>query len=181
MNTNKVVYIHIILSNYVFSCIGGGVGAEVGGLINKSGSILTQCLLNIICVPNPKKSLLPPARTLQWRHNEPGGVSNHQPHDCLLNYLFRRRAKKTSKFRVTGLWAGNSPVTGEFPAQRASNAENVSIWSLIILAKSSSRSLMTWCLFGTRTSVTTMLAQAGRYPWCVSQRNVMISTHSSLF
>ena len=37
-----------------------------------------------------------------------------------------RRSKKTPKFRVTGL--GNSPVTGEFPAQRASNAENVSIW-----------------------------------------------------
>ena len=35
--------------------------------------------------------------------------------------------KKTSKLRVTGLWEGNSPVTGEFPAQRASNAENVSI------------------------------------------------------
>ena len=30
--------------------------------------------------------------------------------------------------RVTGLCAGNSPVTGEFPAQMASNAENVSIW-----------------------------------------------------
>ena len=42
--------------------------------------------------------------------------------------LFRRRSKKTSKFRVTGLCEGNSPVTGEFPAQRASNAENVSIW-----------------------------------------------------
>ena len=27
-----------------------------------------------------------------------------------------------------GLCAGNSPVTGEFPAQRASNAENISIW-----------------------------------------------------
>ena len=39
-----------------------------------------------------------------------------------------RRSKKTSKFRVTGLCAGNSPVTGEFPAQRASNAENISIW-----------------------------------------------------
>ena len=25
-------------------------------------------------------------------------------------------------------FAGNSPVTGEFPAQMASNAENVSIW-----------------------------------------------------
>ena len=36
--------------------------------------------------------------------------------------------KKTSKLRVTGLCAGNSPVAGEFPAQRASNAENVSIW-----------------------------------------------------
>ena len=30
--------------------------------------------------------------------------------------------------RVTGLCAGNSPVTGEFPAHMASNAENVSIW-----------------------------------------------------
>ena len=40
----------------------------------------------------------------------------------------RRRSKKTSKLRVTGLCAGNSSVTGEFHAQRASNAENVSIW-----------------------------------------------------
>ena len=34
----------------------------------------------------------------------------------------------TSKLRVTGLCAGNSPVPGEFPAQMDSNAENVSIW-----------------------------------------------------
>ena len=66
--------------------------------------------------------------TLQWLHNGRDGVSNHQPHDCLLNRLFGRRSKKTSKLRVTGLCAGNSPVTGEFPAQMASNAENVSIW-----------------------------------------------------
>ena len=66
--------------------------------------------------------------TLQWRHNECDCVSNHQPHDCLLNRLFRRRSRKTSKIRVTGLCEGNSPMTGEFPAQRASNAENVSIW-----------------------------------------------------
>ena len=38
------------------------------------------------------------------------------------------RPKKTPKFRITGLCEGNSPVTGEFPAQKASNAENVSIW-----------------------------------------------------
>ena len=36
--------------------------------------------------------------------------------------------RKKSKLRVTGLCEGNSPVTGEFPAQRASNAEHVSIW-----------------------------------------------------
>ena len=65
---------------------------------------------------------------LQWRHNGRDGVSDHQPHDCLLNRLFRRRSKKTSKLRITGLCAGNSPVTGEFPAQMVSNAENVSIW-----------------------------------------------------
>ena len=37
-------------------------------------------------------------------------------------------SKKILKLRVTGLCAENSPVTGEFIAQRASNAENVSIW-----------------------------------------------------
>ena len=37
-------------------------------------------------------------------------------------------SKKTSKLRVTGLCVGNSPMTGEFPAQMASNASNVSIW-----------------------------------------------------
>ena len=35
----------------------------------------------------------------------------------------RSRSKKISKLRVTDLCAGNSPVTGEFPAQTASNAE----------------------------------------------------------
>ena len=70
----------------------------------------------------------PKPAALRWRHNGRDNVPNHQPHDCLLNRLFRRRSKKTSKLRVTGLCAGNSPGTGEFPAQMASNAENVSIW-----------------------------------------------------
>ena len=37
-------------------------------------------------------------------------------------------SKKTSKLHVIGLCVGNSPGIGEFPAQMASNAENVSIW-----------------------------------------------------
>ena len=40
----------------------------------------------------------------------------------------RRTSNKTSKLCITGLCEGNSAVTGEFPAQRASNAENISIW-----------------------------------------------------
>ena len=75
-----------------------------------------SCIVYSTCwmhLPNVQK-------TLRWRHNGCDSVSNHQPHDCLLNRLFRRRSKKTSKLRVTGLCVGNSPGTGEFPAQMAS-------------------------------------------------------------
>ena len=36
--------------------------------------------------------------------------------------------RKHQKLHVTGLCGGNSPVTGEFPAQMASNVETLSIW-----------------------------------------------------
>ena len=68
--------------------------------------------------------------SLQWCHNGRDGVSYHQPHHCLFNSLLRHRSKKTPRLGVTGLCAGNSPGTGEFPAQMASNAENVSVWWL---------------------------------------------------
>ena len=67
--------------------------------------------------------------SLRWHHNGGDSVSNHQPREGLLiRRLIRCRSKKTSKLRVAGLCMGNSPGTGEFPAQMASNAENVSIW-----------------------------------------------------
>ena len=53
--------------------------------------------------------------SLHWRHKYHGGVSNHQPHGRLLNRLFRRKSKKTSKLRVTGLCVGNSPVPVNSP------------------------------------------------------------------
>ena len=62
--------------------------------------------------------------TSQWRHNKRNGVSNHRRLDCLLNRLFSHSTKKISKVRVTGLCGENR----WFPAQRASNAEKVSIW-----------------------------------------------------
>ena len=40
--------------------------------------------------------------------------------------------EKKSQLRVTGLCEGNPPVTGEFPSQRTSNAENVSFDDVIM-------------------------------------------------
>ena len=65
---------------------------------------------------------------LLWCHNARDGVSNNQPRGCLLNRLLRHKSKEKLKLRVAGLCVGNSPATGEFPAQRARNAEIVSIW-----------------------------------------------------
>ena len=79
--------------------------------------------------PSPSPSLAPwNLLALRWRHNGHDSISDHQPRHRLLNRLFGCRSKKTSKLRVTGLCAGKSPGTGEFPAQMASNAENASIW-----------------------------------------------------
>ena len=64
---------------------------------------------------------------LSYSHDEHDGLSNHWHLNCLLNRLFRCRSKKT-KFCVTGLCEGNPPVTGGFPSQKASDAENIYIW-----------------------------------------------------
>ena len=92
---------------------------KCGLLVNKTFRGQAQQYLNLW-----QRSII---STLQWRHDGNGSVSNQQSHDCLLNRLFRRRSKETLKFRVTGLCAENSPGTGEFPAQTASNTANVSI------------------------------------------------------
>ena len=92
------------------------------------------CLRDRLRMATPQPPMMPlegalsHVSSLQWRHNGRNGPSNHQPHHCLLNRLFGQRSKKTSKLRVTGLCEGNSPVTGAFLSQGASNAVNVSIW-----------------------------------------------------
>ena len=48
---------------------------------------------------------------LRWRHNERDGVSNHQPHDCWLNRLFRRPAS-LAFVPGTHRWSVNSPHKG---------------------------------------------------------------------
>ena len=77
-----------------------------------------------ICVKVSARTVI----TLLWRHNGGEFILNHQPDDYLLNRLFGHWSKKTSRLRVAGLCVSNWPETGEFPAQMASNTENVSIW-----------------------------------------------------
>ena len=83
---------------------------ESGGITNHMSYVITEttCGLTIILVTysaNRFRYFV----SLRWRHNDHDSVSNHQPHGCLLNRLFRRRSKKTSNLRVTGLCVGNSP------------------------------------------------------------------------
>ena len=80
------------------------------------------------------------AKPLQWRHNGHDGVSNHRPHDCLLNCLLKRGSKKTSKLRVTELCAGNSPVTGEFP-------NGLCTWNSPMIGEFPKQRPVTWKMF----------------------------------
>ena len=59
---------------------------------------------------------------MRWCLKSPASPLFTQP------FIQAQVKKKTSKLRVTGFCAGNSPVTDEFPAQIASNAGNISIW-----------------------------------------------------
>ena len=78
--------------------------------------LLNKKALEFIFAMSPSPWLCPNMKTtfpgieniisLQWRHNGCDSVSNHQPHDILLNRLFSRRSKNTPKLRVTGLCAG---------------------------------------------------------------------------
>ena len=88
--------------------------------VNGNGGKTTSCFIDYHCVTY--RSICrnywspgTPFTTLRWRHNGRDSVSNHQPHDCLLNRLFRRRSKKVQSSAslafVLGIlrWPVNSP------------------------------------------------------------------------
>ena len=83
-------------------------------------------------------------KTLQWRHNGPDCVSNHLPHDCLLKRSFRRRSKKTSKLRVTGLCTGihrrsvNSPHKGPVTRKMFPIDDVIMIWMCFYASRNKS-------------------------------------------
>ena len=107
---------------------------------------------NIVCKMAPTLS-----QPLHWRHNERDGVSNRQPHDCLFNCLFRRRSKKTSKLRVTGLCKGNSPVTGELPEKRPVTQEMLPFDDVIMINVSDTATKNTIADYVMKTSIFRLL------------------------
>ena len=117
IDINQTSIQHFLFGSMSKWCRPNSLWNRINQVILKYSSFSTK--ITMMCLIN---------NTLQWHHNESDCLSNHQPNDCLLNRLFRHRWKKTSELHVTGLCAGNSTVTSEFPAQRASNAKNVSIW-----------------------------------------------------
>ena len=73
----------------------------------------TSC--GVVCFWN---QMTAPHQPLRWRHNEHDGVSNHQPHDCLLNVCLgedqRKHQSSESLAFVRGIhrWLVNSPHKG---------------------------------------------------------------------
>ena len=85
----------------------------------RPGKVIERCCPEIMKVK---------CNSLRWRHNGRDAVSNHHPHDCLLNRLFRRKSKITSKLCVTGFVRGihRWPVNSQH--NRPVTRKNVSIW-----------------------------------------------------
>ena len=95
--------------------------------------------------------------TLQC-HNGSDGVSNPQPHHCLLNRVFRRWSKKTSKLGVAGICARNSPGTSphKWPVTRKMSPFDDVImyvehqWVIVSLTSPSLSHLLSTYLFYTQ-------------------------------
>ena len=102
----------------------------------------------------------------------------------MFTHLFSRRSKKTSKLRVTGLCGGNSPGTGEFPAQMTSNAENVSPrWRhhAIFHIKADTNSLLIPCSIVPVRVVMEVCAHCSRWGICVSHSLLIGHMYASYY
>ena len=80
----KVISSHTLLGKWLLNHVGNK--AIRIGKYGPSNSVFIRVVVQVVV---SSSSLM----TLQWRHNGCDCVSNHQPHNCLLNRLFGRRSK----------------------------------------------------------------------------------------
>ena len=74
----------------------------------------------------------------------PVGVSNHSHLDCLLNCWLRRRLKKTSKLRVTGLVKGTHRWPVDSPHKRPVTRKMLP-FDDVIMGKFQQQASSRWC------------------------------------
>ena len=101
--TYDVISIHVLRGNWKSVC---GVALPLPSPCTVINRILPTYLMILVmfnrllitippCGPSPNPALTQHTNiTLLWRHNEHDGVSNHQPHDCLVNHSFQHTSKK---------------------------------------------------------------------------------------
>ena len=95
-----------------------------------SSSTLSRCYWGSCWLGTPGRY---PVRSWHYSDVMMGAMATQSPASLLFTPPFiQAQMKKTSKLRVTGLCAGNSPETGELPAQMANYAENVSFDDVIM-------------------------------------------------
>ena len=82
---------------------------------------------------------------LQWRHNECSGISNHQPHDCLLNCLFNAQIIKA--LRHWPLWG---EFTGDQGIPHTKGQQQGKCFHMMTLSCVKDRLLSIFCEYATR-------------------------------
>ena len=118
---------------------------------------------------------------LRWRHNGRDGVSNHQPHDCLFNSLFRRESLKSSAPLpfVHGIhrWPVNSPHKG--PVTRKCFHLLTSSWTTLFYSETCLKRVLKsmvsndrWCFVTGRVNIIFMQAVNMNDEFCVLKWNL---------
>ena len=115
LHTNTRISIELSPLSSVYRIVVAIVITTIRFLTSKFVSRFLSVYMGTLMVIVVATTLVWPA-SLQWRHTERDGISNNsQPHDCLLNRLFRRRSKKHQRsaslafVRWIHRWRVNSP------------------------------------------------------------------------
>ena len=92
------------------------------------GNVVTHSLNELLAIWRLFLDSSQSHQTLQWRHNERDGISNHQPRDCLFNRLFKAQIKENIK--APRHWPSWGEFTGDrwIPRTKGQYHGKASIW-----------------------------------------------------
>ena len=94
------------ICSIITSVLGMLTGLQISSCIDIQSNKILNCQFDVIWLINIMQNHWRQGNIFVSHYSNVYGVSNHRHLDCLLNHLFRRRSKKTSKLCITGLWEG---------------------------------------------------------------------------